>query len=381
MSATRKVGAEANSTCPIPATTRKAVTVRRGPKASVRTPATGCIRAKGHKYSEVRSPSSAAFRTNAARKSGMATAGARRVKKASSPLTKSSPRHTQRYVSVRRIRAGVRSCGSAGVTDRSGWWRVSPPELARSRHPRGHRGSGDGERGDGKRDLITAGDVEEPASEERPDEASESAPALGGPENDSQMPSREEVGRDGRQQGNAHTEAHAGHHVAEQEQEVFGAVEPAETADASDPDGRAEREHPLPAPPIGEGAADHVPRDRTRATQSKHPPERGGAEAAVERVSDLVRRDDLVSDHSEPPHREHRPERDAAERHAQCPVASGSRRPIDRHLAPTLDVLAWVTIEEGGERDGHDGHEEAEDRQRRAPAEDDGSGTYSAGRR
>ena len=44
--------------------------------------------------------------------------------------------------------------------------------------------------------------------------------------------------------------------------------------------------------------------------------------AAVESVSDLVRRHDLVSDHSEPPHGEHRPERDAAERHAQRPVTA-----------------------------------------------------------
>jgi hypothetical protein len=96
------------------------VTARREPKRSVRTPATGCIRANGQRYSEVRSPSSAAFRTNAACKSGMTTAGASRVKKANSPLTKSSPRHTHRYVSTRRISAGVRSRRSAGVTDRSG---------------------------------------------------------------------------------------------------------------------------------------------------------------------------------------------------------------------------------------------------------------------
>src|SRR5207244_13019513 len=90
------------------------------------------------------------------------------------------------------------------------------PSSTRSRHPRGHGGRGDGERGDGKRDLIAAGDVEEPASEERPDEAPEPAAALGGSENDSQMPSREEIGRDGRQQGNTHTEAHPRRYVAEQ---------------------------------------------------------------------------------------------------------------------------------------------------------------------
>ena len=40
---------------------------------------------------------------------------------------------------------------------------------------------------------------------------------------------------------------------------------------------------------------------------------------------DTVRRDNLIADHPEPPHREHRPERDAAERPAEGPVAGGDR--------------------------------------------------------
>jgi len=211
--------------------------------------------------------------------------------------------------------------------------------MSGSRHQRGHSGRDDGERRDGECDLVAAGDVEKPTAEERSDEASESTPALGGPENDSQVPPRKEVGRDGCQQRDTHTETHPGHHVAQQEQEVAGAIKQTKTADPSDPDGRAEREDPPSAPPVGEGTADHVPCDRKRPAQSKHPPERGGIEAAIERVSDLVRRDDLISDHPESPHREHRPERDATERHAQCPVDGRSRRVINRHLAPRLVVL------------------------------------------
>jgi hypothetical protein len=52
-------------------------------------------------------------------------------------------------------------------------------------------------------------------------------------------------------------------------------------------------------------------------------------------------------------------------------VAGRPRSSIDGHPAPAIDVLGRLRIEDGGERDGHDGHEEAEDRQRRAPAEDD----------
>jgi hypothetical protein len=48
-SATGKVGARANSSCPTPAMSKKVATVRRGPMASARTPASGCMRAKGHR--------------------------------------------------------------------------------------------------------------------------------------------------------------------------------------------------------------------------------------------------------------------------------------------------------------------------------------------
>lgn len=96
MSATEKVEADASSTCPTAATSKKAVTVRRGPIVSVSTPARGCIKANGHKYTDVRSASSDALRRNVARRSGTATAGASRVKKASSPLRNSNPRHTHR---------------------------------------------------------------------------------------------------------------------------------------------------------------------------------------------------------------------------------------------------------------------------------------------
>ena len=81
-----------------------------------------------------------------------------------------------------------------------------------------------------------------------------------------------------------------------------------ETADPRDRDDRAEDQDPSAAELIGEPTAEEVSDHRATGAEGEEPHHRRLVEPTVHRVSNLMRRHDLVPDDPECRHRERRPE-------------------------------------------------------------------------